>query len=440
MQYRSNLNKLDKWWILPTSGSSHFGVGILSGLQIFLILIGPDRINLMVSSDANNFVGSMAIHSILNLVAILALSRRMKVPHLGKIKEMIFWKEHKYLSGLSLTFVFLFFMTMSSLWSNSGGNILNAYSYMIQILISGILISLLSRTIAIKIMSISFVSIGSTIYLLFLIKNFGIEIFPGDQLISSPDRYLVLGSGPNVWPRWVMFGSIFILWKMSFGEFKRQYEVIFLVIFPPLLWLILLSGSRAVYLATAICYIFLMAIAKPQKIFKLISQGKFGVCLALGLLLSIIVEIYLNFLLSKMFFFRIFVVTITEKSGSGRGEFSSSAIEIFGLNKIFGAGEGGFEKISGLDYPHNLFLETLVSGGIIGCALLGLVIWSVVGTYIGSLKGSNSNFSVNTYVFAICLGIFVFQQFSGSFVDGRLIFWLIPFLKRDEPLDLIARK
>jgi len=358
----------------------------------------------------------------------------MKNAPLGKVN---FIKNIKYkllIDALPLVFMFAFliYMLASYMWSDFSDSPLNQYFYLIQILCSGILLREISRAVAITTFSVFFIVISFIAYISLATKMFGIQVFPGDELNGLPDRYLVYSSGPNVWPRWIMFALMVILWKSLFMGMRRKYELALLILAPSLVWLLVLSGSRGIYLAFTVSCAILLIVAKQARYLNSLMIKNFRFQFLLGILLAVLLEVQLSFPATKMFIFRVFDLTLNQKSGSGRRDFLSSGLEIYSNNKIFGAGEGSYSQISGLDYPHNIFVEILAEGGIVGFVLLVLILLSITRLYLHSRESSKWNFSANTLVFTLIVGLLVLQQFSGSIVDARFLFLLAPLLKKGE--------
>jgi O-antigen ligase len=106
-----------------------------------------------------------------------------------------------------------------------------------------------------------------------------------------------------------------------------------------------------------------------------------------------------------------------------RIEYIKSAVNLLKENPIFGIGMGEFMYLHGGkgNYPHNLFLESLVSFGIFGI----LIFWPA---FLFSFKNSinilrNKNLK-NVEIVALWFIFFFFDSmFSGSLSDFRTL-WL----------------
>jgi hypothetical protein len=412
-------------------------VWVISCVNLFLILTGPHRLNTQFSGDPDNFASSIVIHSILNLLLLHVLRKKNIFPWEFKQTKAIRYKIFTQNLSLVFTFAFLVWMSISYLWSGFSGSPLNPYLYLIQILFCGFLMSRLSRSMVISIFVLLFGLISCIIYLVLATGIFGVQVYGGDELNNSPDRYLVFSSGPNVWPRWIMFSVLGVLWTLLFRGIKQRLELTLLFILPPFAWLLILSGSRGIYLASTLSCIFMLFVARLFGSFSLFNTGKRWFFFLLGTLFAMAIEAKEQFPATKMFIFRVFNVTIDDKSASGRGQFLSEAENIFSENKLIGSGVGSYTQITGLDYPHNVFMETLATGGLVGFVILVLILWSITKLYLNSRYSSEINFKTNTFLFASIMGILVLQQFSGSMADARFLFWMVPFLKLGETTNLL---
>jgi O-antigen ligase len=99
----------------------------------------------------------------------------------------------------------------------------------------------------------------------------------------------------------------------------------------------------------------------------------------------------------------------------------NETIVLIKQNFFFGVGIGGFAYANyGYDinqYPHNLFLESLVEGGIVGFILFSLSIGTLF--YLGYLYRKNL---ILTSYFAAALFLLLNYCKSGGFVGARDLF------------------
>jgi len=106
-----------------------------------------------------------------------------------------------------------------------------------------------------------------------------------------------------------------------------------------------------------------------------------------------------------------------------RIEYIKSSIELFMKNPIFGIGMGEFMYLQGGkgNYPHNLFLESMVSFGIFGI----LIFWP---SFLFTFKNSitilrNQNMKKVEIAGLWFIFFFLDSNFSGSLSDFRTL-WL----------------
>jgi O-antigen ligase len=397
-------------------------------LQIVLITIGPYRASQFFGAEQNIYGVATLFHAILNLVLLLIVTKKardnvtvLKNPKLGHKKEIDFYL-------ITALFVFLGYMSVSVLWSSFGGSVVNQYSYLIQIVICGVLFGKLSRRFVLQQFTGIYFFISCIVFVVLSTRKLGIAVFPGDQLNSLPDRFLIVGAGPNVWPRWLIYTLIFVTWGILFDVLKQKISSVLSLIIFPIIWILALSGSRAAYIAFSISLVFLLVVSvfRGVMIQRVINQYRFS--MFISLLISIILEIHQNFPASRMVFFRLFQVSIVEKSASGRGAFVEASIAEIQDHYVIGGGEGSFTGRTGLDYPHNIFLDVLVTGGLVGLIFFSLVIFLSVKVFYDSRFSQISDFSLNVLIFTWCLSILVLQMFSGTFADARIAFMLLPLL------------
>ena len=95
----------------------------------------------------------------------------------------------------------------------------------------------------------------------------------------------------------------------------------------------------------------------------------------------------------------------------------SAAWHIFLEHPFLGTGFGGYEQITGYFYPHNLVLNIVADGGIVGLALFCIPLFLLVGRWFRSrMLEHNMSF---------CAGMFylVFSMFVGTYYDAKFM-WL----------------
>lgn len=408
-------------------------------LQIVLITIGPHRASQFLGAEQNLYRVAILFHAILNLFLLLIITNKARDNVVGLNNVKVEHKKEIDFYLIIALLIFLSYMSVSAIWSDFGGSVVNQYTYLIQVVICGVLFGKLSRMFVLQQFMVLYIFISCIVLVVLSTRKLGIAVFPGDQLNSLPDRFLILGAGPNVWPRWMIYTLIFVTWGILFNIFKQKVSSMLSLMIFPIIWMLALSGSRAAYIAFSICLAFLLVVSvlRGVMIQRVISKYRFT--MIIGLLISSILEIHQNFPASRMVFFRLFQVSFVEKSASGRSAFFEAAIADIRDHYLVGGGDGSFSGRTGLDYPHNIFLDVLATGGLFGLILFSLVIYLSAKIFYGSRIGQIRDFSFNVLILASCLSIFVLQMFSGTFVDARIAFMLLPLLRPNRDKHYLGR-
>jgi O-antigen ligase len=126
--------------------------------------------------------------------------------------------------------------------------------------------------------------------------------------------------------------------------------------------------------------------------------------------------------------------SVTLQDNSQRISLAIHALRLFHENKIFGSGWGNFQYFGITDfpdqelgyyvYPHNVFLEFLSQGGLIGFLLLALLLISIFLRIYRNLE-----YSLQVPVFSLyALGLLFASNFGGDYYDFFSLFFLTIFL------------
>lgn len=111
------------------------------------------------------------------------------------------------------------------------------------------------------------------------------------------------------------------------------------------------------------------------------------------------------------------------EGSSGRDVIYAQALNLIGDRPIFGYGLFGFSEDLGAPYAHNLFLDVLLSGGVIFLLIAISAIWMMVARAKTAIK-VDEGFSVVIVFLAYAL---VSLMFSGTFLVAPE-FWFVFFL------------
>ena len=165
--------------------------------------------------------------------------------------------------------------------------------------------------------------------------------------------------------------------------------------------LALMSGARQAMLATIVVLVMRLVMFGNSENNRVKIRGVVIVVLSLLLLYNIAILLDIE------------IVRKTLESGdTGRDELKQQALTIFGNNRFFGSGLGGFCKITGENYPHNFFLEVLSECGLVGLFFFSFVcIVFMLKHKIGlrQITGNDSFFVI------IMISLFVRCMVSGNF-------------------------
>ncbi|ANF51554.1 hypothetical protein A0O34_14035 [Chryseobacterium glaciei] len=146
--------------------------------------------------------------------------------------------------------------------------------------------------------------------------------------------------------------------------------------------------------------------------FILINKRKYWFYLSIGVILSIfsLFVIYINGLGDDIVFFKRINAAIFQQNGSGRSYYLNKGIDIFINNPWFG-GRVLFEDGT---YPHNLFVDVLMSTGVLGMILFIIYFKFVIQNFIKILK------NIYKYKERGILAFFFFQYFILIQTSGNI--------------------
>lgn len=224
---------------------------------------------------------------------------------------------------------------------------------------------------------------------------------------SGTGRLAVLGGGPNVFGRNMGVLMIAALAHAIRGE-KKNWALTGAVVTGAL---VVLSGSRGALVATGAGTFVLMYLSRG-KIGRLIYMGI--VALTLG---AIVVEFSgFGAEAADMFRERVLKLALEERYDSGRSVVYARAWELSMSQPLFGIGVNGFPVLGNHVYPHNLFLEVLCEGGLVGLALLAVFLGRPLAIVLARRDGPMPRDSATFVLFLVA------AQVSGDLYDSRGVF------------------
>lgn len=205
------------------------------------------------------------------------------------------------------------------------------------------------------------------------------SLFFGDPLLNQ--RYGMQGYTVNYFGFLIAL-SMFFAWHLFMLEKNSIQKSYFIIHIAIAFLVVLLTGSRAVFLYStfAIMFIFWSSLRTKIKISHIIT---FTIVIILLITINNFVEIPgVNRIFSEKT-----SAQILERDFSGRSSLWSTAINTFKENSILGLGAGAYrDPISG-QRAHNTFINIVVDYGIIGLILfLMLIIFSAFKLFSLSTK------------------------------------------------------
>lgn len=112
---------------------------------------------------------------------------------------------------------------------------------------------------------------------------------------------------------------------------------------------------------------------------------------------------------------------LLDDSSAGRLVLLERGWDLFSSSPFFGHGVGSYGTITGLSYPHNLFVELLAESGLFVTSMLAVILIGVciVGVRLVRIVGASSAVTIALGLFLI--GV-VHQQLSGAFWTAKPMF------------------
>ncbi len=177
--------------------------------------------------------------------------------------------------------------------------------------------------------------------------------------------------------------------------------------------LILTSGCRQAILGLAVIIALRFSLFRSYSVnHKHLARRMFVIIFGLALSAVVIYNILENL--------QIEVVSNTLEGGDTvREAIFEQALLLFVQNPVTGVGLGGFDYLTGMEYPHNFFLELLCETGLVGTisALLLLII-----PLIWKKQGILHITASNQFFFLIIIGTFVRVMVSSDLTESIELF------------------
>jgi hypothetical protein len=302
--------------------------------------------------------------------------------------------------------IFIFCMAFTGFWSISDGlaekKLIDALILLIMI-VSVYLV--FSRDPGAIIWFLALMAAAGMLYSLLVFLSIG----TGEQARGSTGI-----SGPNVATRVMFIGMLSLMFLSSY--FKKQ-----MLLWPIPLYLagIVGVGSRGGVVAAALSvglllFLFFVFSNKEMKLSTNSTKaiGKYAILACVG---GVLFYYYLLPVVEGVFRARVVNLLFERLHYAGRDDIYLASWEAIGKNLFFGLGLGGYTSIGINPYPHNLFLELLLDGGIF--LVLAFVPIALMSFFV-LLKSRGKTLLLSI----ICTYMLMVQMVSGDYYDFRYFF------------------
>ena len=223
------------------------------------------------------------------------------------------------------------------------------------------------------------------------------------------NRLSVLGGGGNIFGRLMAFLAVCSLALML----NRKEKAPWAVVGGLAMAMVLASGSRGALLSMLVGGAVYLGVNLKRLKRIAVALAAVAIVLVLAVVFTPVGQAAI-----AVYEARVLQATLAEGYTSGRDQLAQESLDMWNKSPIFGVGLASFSYLSegSFVYSHNLFLEALSEGGVLGLTLL-LVIF---GWFLRILwLRWNRVDSLALSLFALFL---VGSQFSGDFYDSRTVF------------------
>lgn len=228
------------------------------------------------------------------------------------------------------------------------------------------------------------------------------------SLLGGGGRLSVLGGGPNVYGR--NMGVLFVvcLGAMLDQGRARGWPLAGVLVAG---LLVVLTGSRGALGGTLVGVASLLFMRRIQP-----GRTALAVTFSATGLAALVQWTAVGRAALESFRERIIVLTFQQSYDSGRGPLRDAAFDMIMRKPWLGDGLNGFRARGHGVYPHNLELEALTDGGLVGLSMLGVALAiPLIAIAVRSRK-------VDPVTAAVFLLHLACAQVSGDFYDSRGVF------------------
>lgn len=211
---------------------------------------------------------------------------------------------------------------------------------------------------------------------------------------------------------------------------KKRLALISLILFLYLVFMVLITNTRGVLLAL-ITSIFFFLVLYPRRISKK-NARIFLFALILGVIFLV------NYIDVEALFYRLLQSFNNDASFSERSMLLKESFNILTTNPI-GVGTSGFPSGG---YPHNIFLDYIVSFGVFGWALSFILITILIHYFVITYNSRKENpflvllFCIIIYFFMETLVSFTLWMHKGFYLSLGIYSAYVYFLKTKRQLQL----
>lgn len=228
------------------------------------------------------------------------------------------------------------------------------------------------------------------------------------SLLGGGGRLSVLGGGPNVYGRNMGVLLVVCLGAMLDQGRARGWPLAGVLVAG---LLVVLTGSRGALGGTLVGVAGLLFMRRIQP-----GRTALAITFSAAGLAALVQWTAVGRAALESFRERIIVLTFQQSYDSGRGPLRDAAVDMIARKPWLGDGLNGFRARGHGVYPHNLELEAMTDGGLVGLSMLGVALAiPLIAIAVRSRK-------VDPVTAAVFLLHLACAQVSGDFYDSRGVF------------------
>lgn len=301
--------------------------------------------------------------------------------------------------------VFLCYLAITSLWSPTGAD---PVPVMLDL---GMILAFVVLTVLCAGRMDSEAWMLLWIFVLTFSIVFGLAGLAGGGL--GAERMTAFGAGPNVYVRIVGVGAVI-------GTFLalRTGRLVWFAAASFLVCTAILSGSRGGMLALAVALLLAGAIGVRW----LVESRRLMAFLIGAVVVLLGIVALLGDVLEEVIFQRFGEQLLENGQTAGRGDLYQAGLELWADGPLVGRGIGSFAALygHGYSYTHNIVLDVLVDGGVLGLLLLLIAVLAPGPRVLRPRGGLEAPLAAT-----LGMLILVASQFSGTYYDTRFAWFFL---------------